>query len=113
VVILAFFFQADDGIRDFHVTGVQTCALPIFPDTRNGAGRTFCAVLRDLTAWKKAERELLDAKRAAERASTQKSDFLARISHEVRDRKSVVEGRTVEVGGRRGSHKSGAEVEGG
>src|SRR5690606_41160270 len=25
------FFQAEDGIRDFHVTGVQTCALPIFP----------------------------------------------------------------------------------
>src|SRR5690606_40112890 len=25
-----FFFQAEDGIRGFHVTGVQTCALPIF-----------------------------------------------------------------------------------
>src|SRR5690606_40079636 len=25
------FFQAEDGIRDFHVTGVQTCALPILP----------------------------------------------------------------------------------
>src|SRR5690606_39313986 len=25
-----FFFQAGDGIRDFHVTGVQTCALPIY-----------------------------------------------------------------------------------
>src|SRR5690606_40663286 len=25
-----FFFQAEDGIRAFHVTGVQTCALPIF-----------------------------------------------------------------------------------
>src|SRR5690606_39989992 len=24
-----FLFQAEDGIRDFHVTGVQTCALPI------------------------------------------------------------------------------------
>src|SRR5690606_40710195 len=23
-------FQAEDGIRDFHVTGVQTCALPIY-----------------------------------------------------------------------------------
>src|SRR5690606_40631766 len=28
--LLVFFFQAEDGIRDFHVTGVQTCALPIF-----------------------------------------------------------------------------------
>ena len=25
-----FFFQAEDGIRDRDVTGVQTCALPIF-----------------------------------------------------------------------------------
>src|SRR5690606_39770703 len=24
------YFQAEDGIRDFHVTGVQTCALPIY-----------------------------------------------------------------------------------
>src|SRR5437870_10991418 len=29
VVGLFFFFQAEDGIRDGHVTGVQTCALPI------------------------------------------------------------------------------------
>src|SRR5437870_13544366 len=28
--IFFFFFQAEDGIRDGHVTGVQTCALPIF-----------------------------------------------------------------------------------
>src|SRR5690606_39944879 len=26
---LPFFFQAEDGIRDCHVTGLQTCALPI------------------------------------------------------------------------------------
>src|SRR5699024_1136491 len=29
----AFFFQAEDGIRDRNVTGVQTCALPIWPST--------------------------------------------------------------------------------
>ena len=28
-VIVFFFFQAEDGIRDIGVTGVQTCALPI------------------------------------------------------------------------------------
>src|ERR1022692_3999248 len=28
-LFLAFFFQAEDGIRDYKVTGVQTCALPI------------------------------------------------------------------------------------
>src|SRR5205807_2973636 len=31
----SFFFQAEDGIRDYKVTGVQTCALPIsLPDLR-------------------------------------------------------------------------------
>src|SRR5712664_4757218 len=30
--IYFFFFQAEDGIRDLIVTGVQTCALPIFTD---------------------------------------------------------------------------------
>src|SRR2546429_5159945 len=29
-LLLFFFFQAEDGIRDVAVTGVQTCALPIF-----------------------------------------------------------------------------------
>src|SRR2546426_8028706 len=28
-----FFFQAEDGIRDYKVTGVQTCALPIYQVT--------------------------------------------------------------------------------
>src|SRR5690606_40965851 len=33
----SFFFQAEDGIRDFHVTGVQTCALPIYVKLRDPA----------------------------------------------------------------------------
>src|SRR5699024_12175507 len=32
-VVFFFFFQAEDGIRDRNVTGVQTCALPIFAIT--------------------------------------------------------------------------------
>src|SRR5690606_40788284 len=36
----AFFFQAEDGIRDFHVTGVQTCALPILYRERDYHGTT-------------------------------------------------------------------------
>src|SRR6266436_4273400 len=32
-----FFFQAEDGIRDVAVTGVQTCALPIWYDTAESA----------------------------------------------------------------------------
>src|SRR5437868_8330980 len=30
IFVFYFFFQAEDGIRDRNVTGVQTCALPIF-----------------------------------------------------------------------------------
>src|SRR6202045_629091 len=33
-LVVFFFFQAEDGIRDADVTGVQTCALPIFGDRR-------------------------------------------------------------------------------
>src|SRR6266511_5951710 len=36
VRLFFFFFQAEDGIRDFHVTGVQTCALPISPTPARG-----------------------------------------------------------------------------
>lgn len=44
----------------------------------------FCAVLRDITQFKRTEEELTQAKRKAEAASSQKSDFLARVSHEIR-----------------------------
>jgi len=33
--LLLFFFQAEDGIRDWSVTGVQTCALPIWKTSSN------------------------------------------------------------------------------
>jgi PAS domain S-box-containing protein len=44
----------------------------------------YCAVLRDITPWKRAEEELTKARAEAERASSQKTEFLARISHEIR-----------------------------
>src|SRR5947207_4942883 len=53
--MICFFFQAEDGIRDHCVTGVQTCALPISSSFRGkrgrparqgmGAGTEFAAVL--------------------------------------------------------------------
>ena len=47
-------------------------------------GEKFCAVLRDITAWKRTEEELINARQQAEKASTAKSEFLAKISHEIR-----------------------------
>src|SRR5690606_40986757 len=41
--------QAEDGIRDFHVTGVQTCALPIFG--RTGLAYADTRRAGDLTQW--------------------------------------------------------------
>ncbi len=44
----------------------------------------YCAVLRDLSPFKQAETDLVQARKAAEEASAHKSDFLARVSHEIR-----------------------------
>src|SRR5205085_4804179 len=53
-VLLFFFFQAEDGIRDLTVTGVQTCALPISPIPPRAVGLT-------LASGKRIARPLLTA----------------------------------------------------
>src|SRR2546430_12745568 len=45
-IMCFFFFQAEDGIRDWTVTGVQTCALPILFDAGTG---------RELRRWRAVE----------------------------------------------------------
>src|SRR5437016_9463404 len=42
-----FFFQAEDGIRDWSVTGVQTCALPIFAPRMTGLPRPVSSPVSD------------------------------------------------------------------
>src|SRR5437870_4438953 len=45
-VIPLFFFQAEDGIRDGHVTGVQRCALPISQSSTKGPADWFTGTVR-------------------------------------------------------------------
>src|SRR5207248_6217630 len=62
-----FFFQAEDGIRDRTVTGVQTCALPIWPARNDRRGR--CAQARDVVGPRRAHVEqVFQAHQASARA---------------------------------------------
>ncbi len=76
----------NDG-RDVFGRARQGGSIPIFMTLGriggNGAQK-FCAVMRDMTAWKKAEQELKEARQTAEQANALKSDFLAKVSHEIR-----------------------------
>src|SRR3712207_9517003 len=84
------FFQAEDGIRDIGVTGVQTCALPIY---ELGVPPVAC------------EPGDHDRVGAARRVLA-----LVRGDAGVRDRKSVVQGKSVDLGGRRIIKKKRAEL---
>src|SRR2546422_10653457 len=79
-----FFFQAEDGIRDVAVTGVQTCALPILSDF--GIARAINAAGGD---------RLTQTGLAVGAPSYMSPEQAAG------DRKSVVEGKSVDLGGRR------------
>ncbi|WP_027486828.1 ATP-binding protein [Allorhizobium undicola] len=59
--------------------------IPLFMTIgRLSSSSGYCAVIRDITQWKRTEEELRSAKRAAETANAHKTDFLARVSHEIR-----------------------------
>src|SRR5256885_11421181 len=47
--LVCFFFQAEDGIRDYKVTGVQTCALPI--SVRQGSTGAGAGTGTEVMAW--------------------------------------------------------------
>ena len=76
----------NDG-REFMGRARQGGSIPLYMTLGRIASsgeQKFCAVLRDLTPWKKVEREIEAARKDAEHASALKSDFLAKVSHEVR-----------------------------
>lgn len=64
--------------------GIVPLFLTIGKLQNHKSAAAFCAVMRDITNWKRTEKELREAKESAEAASKQKSEFLARISHELR-----------------------------
>ena len=76
----------NDG-REFMGRARQGGSIPLYMTLGRIAStgeQKFCAVLRDLTPWKKVEREIEAARKDAEHASALKSDFLAKVSHEIR-----------------------------
>src|SRR2546426_11489723 len=85
-----FFFQAEDGIRDYKVTGVQTCALPIFGEGGEGGKGTdrpgVCGGCSEGGCHSRGNRCRPQNGRGILRGA---------------DRKSVVEGKRVDLGGRR------------
>src|SRR5260370_14771791 len=65
-----FFFQAEDGIRDSSVTGVQTCALPICNQTRGAfmnSKMRAAQISKPGGDWELIERDVPDPGRSEER----------------------------------------------
>src|SRR5690625_7793593 len=106
-----FFFQAEDGIRDGHVTGVQTCALPILLRYRVPLGNPADSDVRLATEQVLLER---DGVTSSGKLSLELSSGVFEV-HEASfngagDRKSVVEGKRV---GRGRGRESEGKTEGG
>src|SRR3712207_7605519 len=94
-----FFFQAEDGIRDIGVTGVQTCALPIWISTStplqafvtmNDPVYVECSQALGRRLMKEGGGAVADRVRFGLRLVLQRAD-----------RKSVASGKGVDLGGRR------------
>src|SRR5437868_7346102 len=102
-LICIFFFQAEDGIRDRNVTGVQTCALPIWRGARADGWRA----LRNAAAFAHGDASatagLLISRRLLRRGATAAANrMLDWLESSVRDdlRVSVARARLLEWGSR-------------
>src|SRR5439155_9267360 len=62
-----FFFQAEDGIRDGHVTGVQTCALPILWERSPVLSVALVGPLLAISLYQRSTHRALRAMRSEER----------------------------------------------
>src|SRR5256885_4966388 len=108
-----FFFQAEDGIRDYKVTGVQTCALPICSRFRAAACRSRRrprSALRSREFQARARSSPLQPRRARWLLREARRSVARAI---LKDRKSVVEGKRGDLGGRRIIKKKKKRTRGG
>src|SRR5207253_6923078 len=93
-----FFFQAEDGIRDGHVTGVQTCALPISrrsskPSLSSGTRAAFSARSVPQVAFGEVRAACRTTTPNAIARATTTSKRVSATSVRREDRKSVVRER--------------------
>src|SRR5688572_29179859 len=95
---LCFFFQAEDGIRDLTVTGVQTCALPISStvptSTRSGRARSSGAIATRGRPWPRSPRTPRARKRCSSRARSEER----RVGKECRSRRAPYHEKKKHVG---------------
>src|SRR3712207_7283525 len=97
--MLFFFFQAEDGIRDIGVTGVQTCALPISgPRDRTSSAASIPPALYTRPRLLRAAIMAAGVAVCIGRADRSVCDGCHRGGL---DRKSVGQGKRVDLGGRR------------
>src|SRR5207302_2727893 len=82
-IFIFFFFQAEDGIRDFHVTGVQTCALPILSTPSSVSVRAEVRFARVFQSDALRQRHLALSRAAEDRKSTRLNSSHVKISYAV------------------------------
>src|SRR5207302_5330546 len=87
-VFFCFFFQAEDGIRDFHVTGVQTCALPICGEVSLDLRRRQLIGVRTTTVSRTSLRASLRTVGVVRASETRRSEE-RRVGKECRSRGSA------------------------